>query len=81
MPQNNRGGSSGQQPEARRSLEAAAKAGSRKPDEQDLQATGKTAPRSAPLQAEQKAAAEVLKAGAEGRTSDMDKAAKKAPPR
>jgi hypothetical protein len=81
MPQNKGGGSSGQQPEALRSLEAAAEAGSKKPDEQGLQATSKTAPRPAALDAEQQAAAEVLKAGTEGRTGDMEKAAKKAPPR
>ena len=81
MPQNDHGKSTGQQPEALRSLDAAAKAGSKKPDSQGLQATGKTAPKSAPLEAEQDAAAEVLKAGAEGRVGDMERAAKKAPPR
>lgn len=81
MPGKEHGRSTGQQPEALRSLDAAAKAGSKKPDGQGLQARGDTAPRPAPLKAEQQAAAEVLKAGAEGRVEDMDKAAKKAPPR
>lgn len=55
--------SSGQQPEALRSLEAAAKADSRKPEDQGLEARGDTAPRPDSLEAEQKKAAEILKAG------------------
>ena len=65
MAEKQQGGSSGQQPEALRSLDAAAKAGSRKPDDQGLQATGKTAPRPDSLEEEQRKAAEVLKEGAE----------------
>jgi hypothetical protein len=79
MPHKGQGGSKGQQPEAVRSLKAAARAGSKKPDDQELQSTGRTAPRSAPLKAKQDTAAEVLKAGAEGRVGDMESAAKKAP--
>ncbi len=80
MAQNDRN-PTGQQPEALRSLEAAAKAGSKKPDEQGLEARGNTAPKPASLEAEQRAGAETLKAGAEGRTEDMEAAAKKAPGR
>jgi hypothetical protein len=74
-------GKKGQQPEALRSLNVAAKAGSKKPDHQGMQAEGETAPRPAPLEQEQQAAAEVLKAGAEKRPQDMKAAAKKAPGR
>ncbi len=56
----------GQQPEALRSLEAAAKAGSQTPDGQGLEAHADTAPKSAPLEAEQKDAAEILNGGASG---------------
>jgi len=73
--------SKGQQPEALRSLKVAAKAGSKKPAEQGMRAKGETEPRPAPLEQEQQAAAEVLKAGAEKRPRDMEKAAKKAPDR
>jgi hypothetical protein len=79
MPHKAQGGSKGRQPEALRSLKEAAKAGSKKPDDQGLEATGRTAPRSAALKTEQDAAAEVLKAGAEGRVGDMQSAAKKGP--
>lgn len=81
MPRKGQGGSKGRQPEALRSLATAAKAGSKKPDDQGLQATGRTSPKPAPLKAEQDAAAEVLKAGAERRVSDMESASKKAPKR
>jgi hypothetical protein len=74
-------GSKGQQPEALRSLNVAAKAGSKKPAEQGMQAKGETEPHPAPLEQEQQAAAEVLKAGAEKRPQDMEKAAKKVPDR
>jgi len=70
MAQNQHGGSSGQQPEALRSLEAAAKAGSRKPDDQGLQATAKTAPAPDSLEDEQRKAAEILKEGAERAKKD-----------
>ncbi len=56
----------GQQPDPLRSLEAAAKAGSQKPGGQGLEARADTAPEPAPLEAEQRDAAEILKAGAEG---------------
>ncbi len=66
----------GQQPEALRSLEAAAKAGSKKPDGQGLTATDQTAPTPASLEQEEKTAAEVLHAGAKGDTKGMAEAAK-----
>ena len=71
----------GQQPEALRSLEAAAEHGSRKPADQGLTAKGKTAPRDASLDQEEETAAKILKAGAEKDPAAMAKAAKKAPPR
>jgi hypothetical protein len=67
----------GQQPEALRSLEAAAKAGSKKPDGQGLTATDQTAPTPASLEQEEQTAAEILRAGAEGDTKGMAAAAKK----
>jgi hypothetical protein len=71
----------GQQPDALRSLEAAAEHGSRKPADQGLTAKPDTAPKPDSLEAEEKAAAEILKAGAEKDTAAMAKAAKKVPPR
>src|SRR5688500_2744899 len=71
----------GQQPEALRSLKSAAKAGSRKPQEQGLEARGDTAPISAPLEQEQDAAAKVLQEGVEKNPSGMEDAARKAPKR
>jgi hypothetical protein len=68
----------GQQPEALRSLEAAAEHGSRKPVDQGLTATEETAPRDDSLEQEEETAANILKAAAE---KDTAKAAKKAPPR
>jgi hypothetical protein len=73
--------SAGQQPEALRSLKTAAKSGSRKPDDQGMTASGRTAPRSAPLEQEQVAAARVLRAGEKKDAAAMDAAAKKAPKR
>jgi hypothetical protein len=66
-----------QQPEALRSLEAAAKAGSKKPDGQGLTATDETAPTPAYLEQEEQTAAEILRAGAKGDTKGMADAAKK----
>jgi hypothetical protein len=71
----------GQQPEPLRSLETAAEHGSKKPDDQGLEAKGKTAPRPTDLKQEQKAAAEVLKAGTDHDPKRMEQAAKKAPGR
>jgi hypothetical protein len=66
----------GQQPEALRSLEAAAEAGSKKPREQGMTATSRTAPSPAPLEEQERKAAEILKDGAEldtGGTSEAKK--------
>ena len=71
----------GQQPEPLRSLEEAAASGSRKRDDQGLEAKGHTVPKPTDLEREQEAAAEVLKAGTEHRPDAMERAAKKAPPR
>jgi hypothetical protein len=71
----------GQQPEALRSLKAAAKAGSQKPQEQGLEARGDTAPISASLEQEQDAATKVLEEGVEKNPQGMEKAARKAPQR
>ena len=71
----------GQQPEALRSLKSAAKAGSRKPQDQGLEARGDTAPVSAPLEQEQEAAAKVLQEGTKKNPKGMEEAAKKAPRR
>ena len=71
----------GQQPEALRSLEAAAEHGSRKPADQGLTAKSDTAPQPASLEQEEETAAAILKAGAEKDLAAMEKAAKKAPPR
>lgn len=53
----------GQQPEAFKSLEAAAESGSRKPDDQGLEAKGDTAPEAGSLPKEQEEAARILRAG------------------
>jgi hypothetical protein len=74
-------GPKGQQPEALRSLKSAARSGSRKPAGQAYEARGDTAPTPAAPERKQKAAAEVLKAGAEKRPDKMREAAKKAPER
>jgi hypothetical protein len=71
----------GQQPEALRSLKSAAKAGSRKPDDQGLEARGDTAPVSASPEQEQDAAAKVLREGVKKNPRGMEEAAKKAPKR
>jgi hypothetical protein len=71
----------GQQPEALRSLKAAAKAGSRKPEEQGLEARGDTAPIPASLEQEEEVAAEVLKEGVAKDPQGMEDAARKAPKR
>jgi hypothetical protein len=71
----------GQQPEALRSLKSAAKAGSRKPDDQGLEARGDTAPVSASPEQEQDAAAKVLREGVKKNPRGMAEAAKKAPRR
>jgi hypothetical protein len=71
----------GQQPEALRSLKSAAKAGSRKPREQGLEARGETTPIPAPLEQEQDAAAKVLQKGVEKDSQGMEEAARKAPER
>jgi hypothetical protein len=81
MPNRSQGTGKGQQPEAIRSLEAAAKSGSRKPPEQGLEARGDTAPAPASSKQEQEAAAEILEARTEKDPKVMEAAAKKAPPR
>jgi hypothetical protein len=58
-------GPAGQQPEATRSLEAAARAGSEKPEAQGLTARADTAPSPDSLEREQEVAARVLREGAE----------------
>lgn len=63
----------GRQPDAERSLEAAARAKSRKPDGQGLHATSETAPEPRSLEREQSEAAEILKRNSEraaGKPSD-----------
>ena len=57
--------SDGQQPEALASLKAAARSGSKKPDDQGLQAKADTAPKPDSLEKEEAQAAEILKKGAE----------------
>jgi hypothetical protein len=61
--------SDGQQPEALASLEVAARSGSKKPDEQGLQAKADTAPKPDSLEKEEKVAAEILKKAAERDTA------------
>jgi hypothetical protein len=53
----------GEQPEALREFEAAARAGGKKPDDLGVTATPETAPLPDSLEREQKAATDVLKAG------------------
>ncbi len=65
MATGTKGSSDGQQPEALRSLEAAAEAGSKKPDGQGLQARADTAPEPDPLAKEHAEATEILKNAAE----------------
>jgi hypothetical protein len=74
-------GPKGRQPEALRSLKAAARSGSQKPTGQGYEARGDTAPKPAEPKRKQKAAAEVLKAGAEKNPGKMREAARKAPER
>lgn len=57
----------GQQPEALNTFAAAARSGSVKPENQGLTATPETAPKPKASSEKDEAAAEVLKAGAEGR--------------
>jgi len=71
----------GQQPEALRSLKSAAKAGSRKPQDQGLEARGETTPVPAPPEQEQDAAAQELREGVEKDPRGMEEAARKAPRR
>jgi hypothetical protein len=59
--------SKGQQPEALNTFETAARSGSVKPKTQGLTAKGDTAPKPKNLSKKNRAAAEVLKAGAQGR--------------
>lgn len=51
----------GQQPDPLASLEAAAQAGSKKPDDQGLRATGRTAPKPGSLEEEEAKAAAILR--------------------
>jgi hypothetical protein len=67
----------GQQPEVLQTFEAAARSGSVKPKEQGLTAQPDTAPKPKSPGKKNEAAAEVLKAGAEGRAR-TSKAAKRA---
>jgi hypothetical protein len=60
-------GSKGQQPEALNTFGAASRSGSVKPKDQGLTAKADTAPKPKDPSEKQRAAAEVLKAGAEGR--------------
>ncbi len=55
----------GQQPEMVKGLEAAARSGSKKPDDQGMQATPETAPEPGSLEEEERRAAEILKQGSE----------------
>ena len=70
-------GAHGQQPEALNTFNAAARSGSVKPREQGLTAKADTQPKRKDPAAKNKAAAEVMKAGAEGRPR-TSAAAKKA---
>lgn len=69
-------GRDGQQPEALRSLEAAAEAGGQKPREQGMTATSRTAPSPAPLEEQERKAAEILKKGADLDTAGTPEAKK-----
>lgn len=57
--------SGGQQPDIGRGLEAAARSGSEKPDNQSTRATPETAPHSGSLEDEEHRAADILKESAE----------------
>jgi hypothetical protein len=70
-------GPQGQQPEALNTFSAASRSGSVKPRDQGLSAKDDTKPKQKSPGEKHKAAAEVLKAGAEGR-SGTSAAAKKA---
>ena len=70
-------GSQGQQPEALKTFHTAARSGSVKPKDQGLTAKPDTTPKAKDLKTKQKAAAEVLRTGAEGRPR-TSAAAKKA---
>ncbi len=70
-------GAKGQQPEALDTFNAAAKSGSIKPKDQGLTAKPDTAPKRKDPSEKNEAAAQVLKAGAEGRPR-TNAAAKKA---
>src|SRR5829696_6274674 len=59
-------GRKGQQPEALKTFDAAARSGSVKPKDQGLTANADTAPKPKSLGTKNKAAAEVLEAGAKG---------------
>jgi hypothetical protein len=73
----NTSGTKGQQPEALNTFGAAARSGSVKPREQGLTAKADTQPKRKDPAQKNKAAAEVIKAGAEGRPR-TNAAAKKA---
>jgi hypothetical protein len=60
-------GAKGQQPEALNTFHAAARSGSVKPKDQGLTAKADTAPKAKDPSKKNRAAADVLKAGAEGR--------------
>jgi hypothetical protein len=65
----------GQQPESLSTFKAAAQTNQKvKPGEIGIEADGKTAPRPDDLKAEQKAAADILRAGAERDPARADKA-------
>jgi hypothetical protein len=70
-------GPEGQQPEALNTFDAASRSGSVKPKDQGLKAKPATAPKAKNPTEKDRAAAEVLKAGAEGR-SGTNASAKKA---
>ena len=70
-------GPKGQQPEALKTFSAASRSGSIKPKDQGATAKSETAPKAKKLSAKHKSAAQVLKAGAEGR-SRTNRDAKKA---
>lgn len=66
MPESkDKSGPKGQEPEALATFGAAARSGSRKPDEQGMTARPETAPKPASLERKQEKAAEVLREGAE----------------
>lgn len=68
--------SKGQQPEALKTFDAASRSGSVKPADQGLTAKPETTPKPKDLAEQQDAAAEVLKAGAEGHPGTNPKAKK-----